>query len=174
MPMSIVPTRLIVTGTAAAALAGLGAATALGGYPSYPSTPSTTPAVTTPPAAATAPPLKIVATLTPGQETPRPKGSRGSGTFVGTLKGRTLTYTLTFRRLSGPAIASHLHRGKPGTAGPIAVPLCPPPSCTSPLKGTKTVPKSFVAALKAGGAYVNVHTAKNAGGEVRGLIRVKA
>jgi CHRD domain-containing protein len=168
--MSIIPKRFILTGTAVAVVAGLGAAIGLAGGGAYPSRPpSTTPAAAKPSGKA----LKLTATLTPGQEVPKPKGSKGSGTFVGTLTGSKLTYTLSFKGLSGPAIASHLHKGKPGTAGPVVVPLCPPPACKSPLKGTKTVPKSFIAAMKAGGAYVNIHTAKNAGGEVRGLIKEK-
>ena len=51
------------------------------------------------------------------------------------------------------------------------VPLCPP-GCTSPIKGTKTVSKTFLAAMKGGRAYVNVHTKKNPNGEIRGQVKV--
>jgi hypothetical protein len=169
---------LLLAGAAVAVAAGIGATTGLAGgaYPGgYPSPGPTTmpPAATTPPAPAAAT-LKVSATLSPGQETPKPVGSKGSGTFAASLKGTTLTYTLTYKGLTGKAVASHLHQGKPGTSGPVVVPLCGPPACKSPLKGTKTVSKSFISAMKAGNAYVNVHTAKNPGGEVRGKIKVSS
>ena len=118
-------------------------------------------------------PLKVTATLTPSQEVPKPKkGTKGSGTFKGSLSAKgKLTFTLTFKGLSGPVTGSHLHKGKPGKAGPVVVPLCPP-KCSSPIKGTVTLSKKFIASLKSGGAYVNVHTAKNPAGEIRGLLKV--
>ena len=98
--------------------------------------------------------------------------TNGSGTyqFVNLPIG---TYTLTFKRLTGPPFASHLHMGKPGASGPIVVPLCASPkTCKSPIKGSKSLTKSFIAAMRKGDAYVNIHTVKNAGGEIRGLIKV--
>jgi hypothetical protein len=177
--MSVTPkVPLLLAGAAVAVAAGIGAATGLAGaYPggAYPSPGTATmpPAATTPPAQ-TATALKISATLTPGQETPKPVGGKGSGTFTASLKGTKLTYTLSYKGLTGKAVAAHLHRGKPGTSGPVVVPLCGPPACTSPLKGTKTISKSFISAMRTGNAYVNVHTAKNPGGEVRGKIKVSS
>ena len=55
----------------------------------------------------------------------------------------------------------------------MLVPLCPTAtsaSCKSPLKGTATLKASQIKSLNAGGLYVNVHTKKNAGGEIRGQI----
>jgi CHRD domain len=162
----------LAAGGTALALLGLGAGVAAAGYPSTPA-----PTTTTAPAKVAAPAkaLTVSATLTPAQEVPKPTGklSATSGSFTGTMTpSGKLTYTLTFKGLSGPATASHLHKGKPGTSGPVVVPLCPP-GCTSPLKGTKTVSKSFLAAMKGGDAYVNVHTKKNPGGEIRGLVKVR-
>ena len=51
---------------------------------------------------------------------------------------------------------------------PVAVPLCGP--CVSGAHGKVTVSAKVRAALLAGGAYVNVHTARNAAGEVRGQV----
>jgi len=81
-----------------------------------------------------------------------------------------VTWKLTFSRLSGKAIAAHIHLGKPGKAGPVALALCGP--CRSGQKGSGMLTHAQFAKLEAGGGYVNVHTAKNAGGEIRGQIKV--
>jgi CHRD domain len=112
---------------------------------------------------------KLTAKLNNAQEVPKPSASGGSGKFTGTLMGRSLTWKLTFTHLSGPATAAHIHLAKRGKAGPVAVPLCGP--CRSGVHGKTTVPAKVARALKTGGAYVNVHTAKNANGEIRGQIK---
>jgi hypothetical protein len=118
---------------------------------------------------------KVSAVLTPGVETPHPKGAaRAHGTFTGTYvenkTGATLKWKLTFLRLTGRAVAAHIHMGKPGVAGPVVVPLCGP--CRNGLAGTTHISKAVVAALEGHRAYVNVHTAKNGGGEIRGQVHV--
>jgi hypothetical protein len=113
-------------------------------------------------------------TLTSRQEVPRPKGNvgRATGTFTATVikSGATtrLSWRLTFARLTGRAAAAHIHVGRRGRAGPVAVPLCGP--CRSGVRKTVTLQQSVIAALEAGRAYVNVHTARNPGGEIRGQI----
>ena len=105
-------------------------------------------------------------------EVPKPKGAAGAkGNFSGTLKGSTLKWTLTFSGLSGAATAAHIHMGKAGVAGPVLVPLCGP--CKTGATGTAKLTASQEKAMESGGAYVNVHTAKNAGGEIRGQITSK-
>ena len=52
----------------------------------------------------------------------------------------------------------------------MIVPLCGP--CKSGATGTATISKAVIAALESGGAYTNVHTAKNAAGEIRGQDKV--
>jgi hypothetical protein len=84
--------------------------------------------------------------------------------------GATLTWKLTFTRLSGKALAAHIHRGKPGKAGPVVVPLCGP--CRSGRVGKVNISKAVLTALEAGNAYVNVHTARNPAGEIRGQAKV--
>ncbi len=113
--------------------------------------------------------------LTTGQEVPKPTGVKANagGTFTFTLtedQGKyTASYKLTFRNLTGKAVAAHIHRAKPGKSGPVLIPLCAP--CTSGKSGKASVPKAAASAIKAGAAYVNVHTAKNAAGELRGQVK---
>ena len=111
------------------------------------------------------------AALTAGQEVPRPKGTKvgASGRFTATLAGRTLKWRLTFAHLSGRATAAHIHLGARGKSGNVVVPLCGP--CTSPEKGTATVTATEIRALEKAGTYANVHTARNASGEIRGQIK---
>ena len=112
---------------------------------------------------------KLSARLVAGSETPHPKGaSRASGLFTATLAASTLSWRLTFSRLTGKALAAHIHLGRPGVAGPVAVPLCGP--CASGAHWTKKLTAKVRSALLSGGAYVNVHTARNPGGEIRGQV----
>jgi hypothetical protein len=113
--------------------------------------------------------VRLTAKLSAAQEVPRPKAAaRASGTFTATLTGRRLAWRLTFSRLTGPALAAHVHLGARGIAGPVAVPLCAP--CTSGTKGTRAVSAKAAAGLARGGAYVNVHTKRNPAGEIRGQV----
>ena len=113
--------------------------------------------------------IKLTARLDAAQETPAPKAAaRASGLFTATLSGRTLTWRLTFSRLTGKAVAAHIHLGRQRVAGPVALPLCGP--CVSGAHGKVTVTVKLRASLLAAGAYANVHTAKNPAGEIRGQI----
>jgi len=112
----------------------------------------------------------LKATLNVGQEVPKPKvkAPGGTGTFTATLTGRKLTWKLTFKGLSGKAVAAHIHTGRVGKAGGVAVSLCGP--CASGVSGKATLTAAQVKAVLAGGTYVNVHTAKNPNGEIRGQV----
>jgi hypothetical protein len=115
------------------------------------------------------------ATLAAKSETPRPKapaGARGVFTATVTESGstRTLKWKLAFAGLSGKAVGAHVHRGKAGIAGAVLVPLCGP--CRSGQSGTVKISNDAADALERGLTYVNVHTAKNAAGEVRGQVRL--
>jgi len=114
--------------------------------------------------------FKLKAAMNVGQETTRVKSAKAgaAGRFTATLNGTTLTWTLTFKNLSGPAMAAHIHTAPRNVAGPITVPLCAP--CTSPVSGTKVLTADQVKDLLAGKTYTNVHTAKNPAGEIRGQI----
>jgi CHRD domain len=115
---------------------------------------------------------KLSAKLTAGQEVPKPHGvpAGATGTFTGKLVGNKLTWKLTFKGLSGAAVAAHIHMGKRGTSGNVIVPLCPP-GCRSGKTGSTTVKKSVRDAIERGLTYVNVHTKKNPGGEIRGQVK---
>ena len=112
--------------------------------------------------------------LTARQEVPRPKGnvSRARGTFTATVTksgpSAVLSWRLTFSRLTGRATQAHIHIGKRGKAGPVAVALCAP--CRSGAHGRKTMRGRALAALQSGRAYVNVHTRRNPLGEIRGQL----
>ena len=111
------------------------------------------------------------ATLTVGQVTPPVKGTKpgASGTFRATLTGTVLKWTLTYKNLTGPAFAAHIHIGARGKNGIAVISLCGP--CKSPMSGTANSVSDDVATLMLkGGAYVNVHTKKNSEGEIRGEI----
>jgi CHRD domain-containing protein len=113
-------------------------------------------------------------TLTAKQEVPKPKGNvrRAKGTFTATVTkagaSRRVAWRLTFSKLTGRAVAAHIHSGQRGKAGPVIVPLCSP--CRSGARGTATVSASVLSALESGRTYVNVHTAKNPAGEIRGQL----
>ena len=118
--------------------------------------------------------IALKATLSPGKEVPKPTGAKaGAGGLFSAgvtrkATGGTLAWRLTFHGLTGRAIAAHVHLGKPGVAGPIAIALCGP--CRSGQRGSAKVNARTVTALLAGRAYVNVHTTKNPGGEIRGQV----
>lgn len=118
----------------------------------------------------------VGAKLTAKAEVPAPTGApaaaKGSftGSYVEHKDTATLTWRLTFSGLTGPGTAAHIHMGKVGVAGPVIVPLCGP--CKSGQKGKATISAAVIKALESGKAYVNVHTAKNAAGEIRGQVKV--
>jgi CHRD domain len=114
-------------------------------------------------------------TMAPGAEVPKPKApatAKGGFTATVTENGsvRTIRWTLTFRGLSGKAIAAHIHKGKAGVSGGVILALCGP--CKSGQTGQAKISSAVADALERGLAYVNVHTGKNAGGEVRGQAKL--
>jgi CHRD domain len=120
----------------------------------------------------------IKTALRASQERPKPKGNvrRARGTFTATVTksgtSAVVAWRLTFSKLTGRAMAAHIHSGPRGKAGPVIVPLCAP--CRSGARGRATVDASVLSALEAGRAYVNVHTRKNPLGEIRGQISAVA
>jgi CHRD domain len=116
----------------------------------------------------------VKTTLRAGLERPKPKGKlgRARGTFTATITRNgtagVIVWRLTFAKLTGKAVAAHIHSGVRGKAGPVIVPLCAP--CKSGAHGRAPVNASAVAALEGGRTYVNVHTGKNPLGEIRGQL----
>lgn len=143
--------------------------------------------------------LNFHAKLSGFQESP-PKLSPSTGTFEATVTGSTLSYTLTYSKLSSPAFMAHIHFGQPAVNGGIFLWLCgsaaapgPAGTPTCPANGG-TVSRSGVTAadiqapspsqnlsagdfagalsiLQSGDAYVNVHTTLFGGGEIRGAVK---
>ena len=113
--------------------------------------------------------------LTAGAEVPKPTAPKGaSGLFTSTVTkdgtAYAISWRLTHRKLSGPAVAAHVHRGRAGVAGGVILALCGP--CRSGQTGKATITKAVAEAMRRGTAYVNVHTAKNSAGEIRGQARL--
>lgn len=115
------------------------------------------------------------------------------------MTGSTLSYTLTYTKLSSRVFMAHIHFGQPAVNGGIFLWLCgaaaapgPPGTPACPSDGG-TVSRSGVTAsdiqgvpdqnlsagdfagalsiLTGGDAYVNVHTTLYPGGEIRGLVK---
>jgi hypothetical protein len=111
--------------------------------------------------------------MTTGAEVPKPKeaaGAKGAFTATVTESGstRTIKWKLTFSKLSGKAIAAHIHKGKRGFAGAVMIPLCGP--CRNGQTGQTKISKDAADLLESGRTYVNVHTTKNLAGEIRGQV----
>jgi len=95
-------------------------------------------------------------------------GVKGSGDVMAMLDGKTFTYTVNYKDLTGPAVAAHFHdAAAPGGNGPPIVPATVAPGT---IKGTATLTDAQIADLNAGKVYFNVHTAANPGGEIRGTL----
>ena len=142
--------------------------------------------------------LSLRAKLTGFQESP-PKLSPSTGTFEATVIGSTLSYTLTYTKLSSPAFMAHIHFAQPAVnggvflwlcgsstaPGPAGTPTCPPDGGTvsrsgvtaADIQGLSTqnlTAGDFAGAMRiitSGDAYVNVHTNLFMGGEIRGFVR---
>lgn len=131
-------------------------------------------------AAAGADTYKLDGTMTKGQEVPKPKGAKAGATgtfhatFVEGTNGGTLRWKLTYKNLTGPAVAAHIHVGAKGKAGNVLVPLCAAPGkpCRSGMTGRVHVSETVFDTLEKKATYANVHTAKNPGGEIRANLKV--
>jgi hypothetical protein len=99
--------------------------------------------------------------------------SKGAGTLTATYDtaSRKLTYTVSYKDLSGPATMAHFHGPADTKANaPVVVPA---KDAANPIKGEATLTDAQAADLQAGKWYFNVHTEKNKGGEIRGQVMKK-
>jgi hypothetical protein len=120
--------------------------------------------------------VSYTARLSGRHEIPKTE-SKGTGKLDASFdtSSKELKYTLTFDGLTGPATAAHFHG--PATRSQSAGVIAPIGGAnpTSPVSGSVTLTDDQAKALKSGKIYVNVHTAANAGGEIRGqVLHVKA
>ncbi len=120
--------------------------------------------------------FRLVANLKARSEVPKPTGARPgvTGTFTGTAvelanDNARLTWRLSYSKLTGRAVAAHIHTGRVGKAGNVMVPLCGP--CRNGKKGAVTITHAQLNTIRAGRAYVNIHTPKNPAGEIRGQVK---
>jgi len=117
--------------------------------------------------------LHYQATLNGKSEVPATT-SPGTGELLATLDTatKTLTYTLTFQGLTGPATAAHFH-GPAAASAAAGVAVAIGKDLASPVTAKATLTAAQMKDLVAGKWYVNVHTAANKGGEIRGqLVKV--
>ena len=133
---------------------------ALGGLPPLPAPPTSS---------------RIARCSPPGAEVPKPKAATGAGGLFASSVTKdgtsySISWKLTYRKLSGPAVAAHVHRGRVGVAGGVILALCGP--CRSGQTGTAKVTKAVARGDAQGTAYVNVHTTKNPAGEIRGQAKL--
>jgi hypothetical protein len=114
--------------------------------------------------------MKFTADLEAASETP-PATSSGTGAAKVSFDTVTkkLTWTVTYKKLTGKATAAHFHG--PAAVGAKAPPVVPiTGKLTSPIKGSATLTDAQAADLEAGMWYFNVHTAKYPDGEIRGQV----
>jgi hypothetical protein len=106
------------------------------------------------------------ATLTGKAETPKADPD-GRGTAEIKIAGRRVCWEITVSKIGKPA-AAHIHKGKPGVAGPVVVPL----GGVFKAKGCTTASAAIARAIQAHprAYYVNVHNAKYPNGAVRGQL----
>ena len=98
--------------------------------------------------------------------------TKGTGKVTATLNtaDKKLTYTVTYKGLTGPATMAHFHGpAAPGADAPPVVPV-PTSALANPMRGSATLTDAQIADLEAGKWYFNIHTAKNPGGEIRGQL----
>ncbi len=94
----------------------------------------------------------------------------GVGGVSANLSGSRLTVSGTFRGLSSPATAAHIHIAPPGRYGPVAQPLTVTNAAEGSVSGDVQLSSEQVASLTGQSLYVVVHSEDNPAGELRGWL----
>lgn len=106
-------------------------------------------------------------------EAPGPGDPDGTGmaNITVNLFKRQVCFALMVENIA-PATAAHIHVGPPGVAGPVVVPLNPPPTDGSSRGCANNVDASLLRNIirHPGNYYVNVHNAEFPAGAVRGQL----
>jgi CHRD domain len=110
------------------------------------------------------------ATLIGKAETPKGDPD-GRGTAEVKITGRKVCWEIKVSRVQR-IVAAHIHKGRPGSSGPVVVPF----GKVFKAKGCTTTTAAIAAAIEKtpSAYYVNVHNAKYPGGALRGQLRSDA
>lgn len=119
--------------------------------------------------------LRFGASLSGSKEAP-PNGTKGTGTLTATYDTITkkLTWSVSYKDLTGPAIAAHFHGPAPeGVPADVEVPA--PHAEKNPIQGDAVLTDKQAQDLLSGKMYFNIHTNAHREGEIRGqVIQTKA
>lgn len=120
-------------------------------------------------------PVTLTAFLAGAAERPTPVVTAATGTAALTLTRNTLTFTMEYAGLGGPAIMAHIHGAATAAeTGGIIIDLEPfnggAFGTSGTLAGSVVLTPEQKAVLLSGLSYVNIHTDANQGGEIRGQI----
>jgi hypothetical protein len=114
--------------------------------------------------------VRFTAAMTAEEEVPEPgpAGGRGTAEVIVDEAEEQLCYVLAYEGIGEPT-AAHVHRGGPGTAGPVVVDFA------FDENGNEACIEADRPALRSilddpAGHYVNVHTADHPGGAIRGQL----
>lgn len=109
--------------------------------------------------------------LTGGQEVPA-KLVDGIGLGLGAISSdlKTVSYAYITSQLTGNIANAHFHNGKLGTSGGVVLGLTSGINGKMGMGSGLAVDMAFVENFLQGNLYLNIHTAANAGGEVRGQV----
>ncbi len=110
-----------------------------------------------------------IATLTGAQEVPpTASAASGYGWFTMNKTLDSITYAVLATGLT--PTAAHIHRGAPGVAGPVVLPLTVTMVPGFYMSTAVAVDSTMLTSLLANELYFNLHSATNPGGEIRGQI----
>jgi hypothetical protein len=118
----------------------------------------------------------LTATLSGEAEVPGPGDPDGAGTATITLQQARVCFDMTWDNIGG-ANQAHIHKGGPGVAGPIVVPLFevadPLPPGQNGQEGCVDAEAAVIDAIRQNpaGYYVNVHTPELPKGAIRGQLQ---
>ncbi|MCC7447387.1 MAG: CHRD domain-containing protein [Anaerolineae bacterium] len=98
-----------------------------------------------------------------------PDGMGAAAVRIDAAKGE-ICYEIAVAQITLPAAAAHIHKGAPGTAGPVVVPFTAPDANGMAMGCVQNVNATLIADILKDpmGYYVNVHTSDFPNGAVRG------
>lgn len=116
-------------------------------------------------------PIEFCAALSPDEESaPTYSDARGQGRFTLRRADLSLTWKISFKHLSGNAVAANVHGPqRPGAEAGVLFALTPSMP-QSPVTGQLVLNDGQVKYLLSGRMYVNITTAKHPAGELRGQV----